>query len=245
MHIAERLRRGRVVVLTGAGMSVESGIPDFRSSGGLWTTYPPEDYATLEAFLRNPRKVWRFYRDVERTLRQAHPNRGHDILARWCQRGWVDGVVTQNIDGLHERAGSRRVVAYHGTMRELHCPACGARYDASRVEPDPDGVPYCGCGRPLKPAIVLFGEAIPASAHEDALAMVRGASTLLVLGTSSMVMPAAELPLVGRRAGAHVVHVNTDATAAPLWAHERYVGAASAWLGAWDEALTEPSQELD
>ncbi|MDW7711272.1 MAG: NAD-dependent deacylase [Deferrisomatales bacterium] len=202
-------RRGRVAVLTGAGISVESGIPDFRSAGGLWTRYPPQDYATLSAFRRDPARVWRMLAAMEEVLDAARPNPGHRALALLEEVGLVDGVITQNIDGLHQEAGSRRVVEFHGSHRTLTCLACGRRFH--RAEARARGIPPpCDCRQLLKPDVVFFEERIPEAALEESYRLAGGCRVMLVVGTSAEVAPANEMPWVARRNGALVVEVNLE-----------------------------------
>ncbi|TVR03214.1 MAG: NAD-dependent deacylase [Deltaproteobacteria bacterium] len=209
---AARIAEGGVVAFSGAGISVESGIPDFRSGGGLWERFDPMDHATIDAFRAAPARVWAMFREVHRVLSRSEPNPAHHSLMELERAGVVQGVVTQNIDNLHQRAGSRRVVDYHGNAQLLHCLWCGARYPGSHPA-DEDGVPYCACGRPLKPTVVLFGEIIPREARERAEALAASARTVLVVGTSGLVEPAASLPVMAREAGASVIEVNLEPSA--------------------------------
>ncbi|MBI5017665.1 MAG: NAD-dependent deacylase [Deltaproteobacteria bacterium] len=208
MQAAEVLSaRGRVVVLTGAGISVESGIPDFRSEEGLWTRYDPYEYATVSAFRSEPRKVWRMLAEMEQVLDRARPNPAHAAVARLEAAGVVEGVITQNIDGLHQAAGSRNVVEFHGCHRTLTCLACGRAFGRDEVRSR--GVPPpCDCGALLKPDVIFFGEEIPSRALEESHRLVRACRVLLVVGTSAEVAPASHMPWLAKRAGAIVVEVN-------------------------------------
>src|SRR5712691_2217301 len=166
------------VVLTGAGISTESGIPDFRSSGGIWAQYDPMEYATIDAFLADPVKVWDFYGKRFDLLASAQPNDGHRALAELERSGWVRAVITQNIDLLHERAGSREVVEVHGSIRTSSCPGCGERYPLEQVIELLEGseAPVCpSCGAILKPDVVFFGELLPAGAIDRAFELAREA----------------------------------------------------------------------
>ncbi len=177
--LARLIRRRRpCVVLTGAGISTESGIPDFRSPTGLWARFDPLEYASLEAFQRDPRKVWSFYKPRIAMLTGAAPNPAHLALAELERLGFVQAVVTQNIDLLHERAGSREVVEVHGSIRTASCPGCGARCPLEQVlellaERDAPACP--SCGEILKPDVVFFGELLPPAAIERAYELARGA----------------------------------------------------------------------
>lgn len=209
---AQALCRSRPgTALTGAGISVESGIPDFRSRGGLWTRFPPEEYATLQAFRRDPEKVWSMLAEMAEVIDRARPNPAHTALSRLERLGVLCGVVTQNIDGLHQEAGSRTVVEFHGNCRRLGCPACGwrCRRDDVRGKPVP---PRCACGTILKPEIVFFGEMIPSEALSQAHRMADACRTLLVVGTSAEVAPAGHLPLLAERRGAVIIEVNVEPT---------------------------------
>jgi NAD-dependent protein deacetylases, SIR2 family len=200
------------VVLTGAGISTESGIPDFRSPTGIWAHYDPMDYATIDAFLADPAKVWDFYGRRLEMLGSAEPNDGHRALAELEDRGWVRAVVTQNIDRLHERAGSRALAEVHGSIRTSSCLDCGAVVPfAEVVELLP--VPHCpNCGRVLKPDVVMFGELLPEGAIERATELARGAGLLLVVGSGLEVYPVAALPEETLAAGGALAIVNRGPT---------------------------------
>lgn len=203
--------RRNVVALTGAGISVESGIPAFRGSQGMWSKYDPMEYASIEAFMADPEKVWRMLGEMMRVVGEAGPNPAHDGLAELEGRGILRAVITQNVDGLHHAAGSRNVVEYHGNLRELLCVSCWKRYpagDARYAEP----VPRCDCGHVLKPGIVLFGEPIPWGAQGEAEAHAKECSVLLVIGTSAQVYPACEIPHMAKEWGAGIVEINTEET---------------------------------
>jgi NAD-dependent deacetylase len=206
------LTRGPCVVLTGAGISTESGIPDFRSPTGVWARYDPLEYATIDAFVADPAKVWDFYAKRLVMLAAAEPNEGHHALAGLEERGWVRAIVTQNIDRLHERAGSRDVTEVHGSIRTASCPACGTVVPfAEVVELLP--LPACpACGSVLKPDVVLFGELLPEGAMERATALAAEAGVLLVVGSSLEVYPVAGLPLETLVAGGSLAIVNRGST---------------------------------
>ena len=185
------------VVLTGAGVSTESGIPDFRSPTGIWAEFDPAEYASLPAFRADPAKVWRFYKPRIAMLTEAEPNAAHRALAALEEAGLVDAVVTQNIDLLHERAGSRKLVEVHGSIRSATCPACDASYAREVVvaKLEHADAPACDdCGAILKPDVVFFGEALPVDAIERAFELARLARLLVVIGSSLEVYPVAALP---------------------------------------------------
>jgi NAD-dependent deacetylase len=186
------------VVLTGAGVPTESGIPDFRSATGIWTNVDPYEVASIQAFRRDPARVWSFYRERIHVLRDAEPNAAHTALAELERRGLVRAIMTQNIDTLHTRAGSRDVVEVHGSIRSAECLAClwTEPSDAVLAQLEESPTPSCPhCGGVLKPGVVLFGELLPASAMERATELARGARLVLVVGSSLEVWPVAGLPL--------------------------------------------------
>jgi NAD-dependent deacetylase len=215
-RLADLIRSNQpCVVLTGAGVSTESGVPDFRSPTGLWAQFDPLEYGSIEAFRRDPEKVWRFYAPRFSMLTEAEPNDAHLALARLERAGFVQAVVTQNIDLLHSRAGSREVVEVHGSIRTSTCPRCGARYELPRVLAllEDAGAPACAeCGAVLKPDVVFFGELLPEGAIERAFALAREARLLLVAGSALEVHPVAGLPLETLDTGGAVVIVNLGPT---------------------------------
>jgi len=189
------------VVLTGAGVSTESGIPDFRSATGIWADVDPFEVASIQAFRRDPARVWGFYRERIDLLRAAEPNAAHVALAELERRGFVRAVVTQNIDTLHSRAGSSDVVEVHGSIRSAECLSCLWVEPAEAVleQLDESAVPACPrCGGALKPGVVLFGEVLPAAAMERATQLAREAQLVVVVGSSLEVWPVAGLPLEAR-----------------------------------------------
>jgi len=200
------------VVLTGAGISTESGIPDFRSRTGIWQRYDPMEYASIDAFRRDPEKVWEFYSMRLGVLVEAQPNSAHLALAELERRGLVEAVVTQNVDRLHHLAGSQRIVEVHGSIRTASCLECGHREDFDRVvELLP--VPVCAeCGAVLKPDVVMFGELLPEGALEEASELCRGAHLVLVIGSALEVYPVASLPEEGLVSGARLAIVNRGPT---------------------------------
>jgi NAD-dependent deacetylase len=227
--LAELIRtRQPCVALTGAGISTESGIPDFRSPTGVWARFDPMEYATISAFRRDPEKVWTFYSPRFSMLRDAQPNAAHLALAALEERGLVRAVVTQNIDLLHERAGSREVVEVHGSIRECICPACGRTYTLDEVESLLDGaaVPRCACGAVLKPGVVMFGELLPESAIDRAFELARAAGLLLVVGSTLEVAPVSGLPWETAQAGGDVAIVNLGPTAFDAFATLKVEGKA-------------------
>ena len=201
-RLAELIReRQPCVVLTGAGVSTESGIPDFRSPTGIWARYDPMEYASIEAFQRDPVKVWDFYARRLDMLVTAEPNAAHRALVALESRGWVNAVVTQNIDLLHERAGSQTVVEVHGSIRTSSCLQCHTRVLLADVILllEHATAPACPtCGSILKPDVVMFGELLPRAPTERANELARSAELMLVVGSSLEVWPVAGLPLEAR-----------------------------------------------
>jgi NAD-dependent deacetylase len=239
-RLAELMEARRpCVVLTGAGISTESGIPDFRSRTGIWAQYDPMEYATIDAFLEDPVKVWDFYGKRLAMLDEAQPNEGHRALAELEDRGWVTAVVTQNVDRLHERAGSRVLVEVHGSIRTSSCLDCGTVVpfaDVVALLP----VPGCpSCGRILKPDVVMFGELLPEAAIGRALHLAASAGLLLVVGSSLEVYPVAGLPLETLGAGGSLAIINRGPTPFDGRASVTIDGSAGETLRALAGALAE------
>jgi len=221
----------RIAFLTGAGMSAESGVPTFRDAlTGLWARFDPAGLATPEAFRRDPALCWGWYRWRAALVRRARPNAGHLAIAGLAGRGHEVTVVTQNVDDLHERAGSRDVVHLHGSLFATRCFDCGRP-----AVPDPilegldaiggagarEAPPACvACGGPCRPGVVWFGEPLPADAWERACEALAACELLVVVGTSGLVQPAASLPRLAREAGARVVEINPVESAVSALAHE-------------------------
>lgn len=197
------------IALTGAGISTASGIPPFRGKGGLWEKYDPDEYVTISAFYSNPEKVWTMLRELLEILRRASPNPAHYALAELERLGYLRAVVTQNVDGLHQAAGSMNVIEFHGNNETLVCLKCGKRYPTRDVSVDVIP-PRCECGFPLKPDAVFFGEAIPENALWGSFREARNCDVVLVVGTSGVVEPAASIPRIARQHGAKIVEVNPE-----------------------------------
>jgi len=217
------------LVLTGAGVSTESGIPDFRSPSGIWADFDPLEYATVDAFRADPVKVWRFYGPRFSMLIEAQPNPAHLALAELERIGLVETIVTQNIDLLHVRAGSRDVIEVHGSIRSATCPGCGRSYalpDLLRLL-NGSPAPACPeCGAVLKPDVVFFGELLPEDAIDRAFELARKAELLLAVGSTLEVYPVAALPLETLRAGGTLAIVNRGPTALDNRASVRIEGSA-------------------
>jgi len=216
----------RIAVLTGAGISAESGIPTFRDAmTGLWAQFRPEDLATPEAFAANPKLVWEWYAWRRRMVARAAPNAGHSALVQLEKRAPRFALVTQNVDGLHARAGSRNVIELHGNIMEDRCFAEGRVL--APAEELPGTPPRCAhCGASVRPGVVWFGEALPAAALATAWAEAQACDVFLSVGTSTVVEPAASLPFVALERGAAVIEVNPTRT--PLSAEATVVLAGAA-----------------
>jgi NAD-dependent deacetylase len=211
-QIADLLKKSRLTVaLTGAGISVESGIPAFRGSQGLWDRYDPFEYAHIEAFLSDPGKVWRMLAELGGMVDQARPNAAHLALAQLEEWGQLNAVITQNIDALHQRAGNREVIEFHGNGRRLRCLQCGKVFakDAISLSVLP---PRCPCQGILKPEVVFFGEPIPMPASQRAFELARTCEVMLVIGTSALVTPASHLPLTAKQNRAVLIEINLERT---------------------------------
>jgi NAD-dependent deacetylase len=214
---AELLSGGRKgLALTGAGVSAESGIPTFRGEGGLWTKFDPVKVSSIDTFLADPSGYWQAAKERGNIALAAKPNPAHEALAAMEAAGRLVAVVTQNTDGLHQAAGTRHVIELHGSGRSVECLECGRREPRADVQARlevemPPRCRHCGSGL-LKPTVVLFGEAMPAAAVQEAYALAEQAEVMLVVGSSLVVYPAADIPLAAIRAGARMVVVNAEPT---------------------------------
>ena len=211
-EIAESLRRrGGIAALSGAGISVESGIPDFRSPGGLWEEFDPSIYASISTFLNNPDLSWKLFRAIAEIVEGKEPNEAHLSLGRLERCGKLETVITQNIDSLHQKAGNNRVIEVHGDHRNLECIGCGALFPVERYHLEQQEVPRCSCcSSPLKPNVVLFGEAVR---HlEAACEALDSCDTLFVIGTSAQVYPVASLPYLVKEKGGLICEFNLEYT---------------------------------
>ena len=215
-----------VAVLTGAGISAESGIPTFRGPGGLWRERRPEDLATPRAFARDPKLVWEWYDWRRSVVAQAQPNAGHIALAEIERRARSFTLITQNVDGLHDRAGSRQVLKVHGDIWTIRCSSCGSEREDKRPSL-PDLPPRCACGALERPGVVWFGEALPPDVWRRAEHAARTAQVLLVIGTSAVVYPAAGLVAQAQSSGARVVEINIAETPVSASVDESLRGPAA------------------
>jgi NAD-dependent deacetylase len=204
-----------VIAFTGAGISVPSGIPDFRSPGGLWTKFDPFEVASAHALEHNPRKVWEFLLETVDLLGRSQPNPAHIALAELEKNSRLSGIITQNIDNLHQRAGSSLVIEYHGNFQRFYCQGC------LKESPEQEVMAACSqsipvwcpsCGSLIRPDVVFFGEAIPALAHHQSMELIQAADVLLVVGTSGEVAPANVLPRQVKLSGGKIIEVNLGST---------------------------------
>jgi NAD-dependent deacetylase len=224
----------RAAALTGAGISVESGIPDFRSTDGLWAHFDPMEYATISAFKRDPAKVWVMLREMDEILVRARPNPAHRALAELEQRGHVLGVITQNVDNLHQAAGSKNVVEYHGNAHRFACLHCHNTWPREAL--DFGRLPLlCRCGGLIKPDVVFFGEAIPAEAGAEAEALALGCDLLLLIGTSGEVSPANFLPQMAKAQGALILESNLEHTSLTPWLTDYFLPGPAGVV--WPEVM--------
>ncbi len=216
-EVASRLAEAkRAAAFTGAGISTESGIPDFRSPGGVWSRYKPVMYQEFVASHDARRRYWAMKKEAFREFSEARPNVGHRVLAEWESAGRLRGVITQNIDGLHQDAGSTNVLELHGTSREAYCLDCDQRYPAAKVQEwleAGEEVPACrACSGWLKPATVSFGQNLPVDVLAAAQKLAEEADFFVAIGSSLVVHPAAGLPELAKMRGAYLVIVNRDET---------------------------------
>lgn len=224
-----------VTVLTGAGISAESGMPTFRGEGGLWRNHRPEQLATPEAFHRDPALVWEWYDWRRGLVGRCAPNAAHRALAEMETALPDFTLITQNIDGLHQAAGNRNVLELHGNIWRTRCVNCGVQTEDRQVSL-PEIPPHCPkCGEIVRPDVVWFGEPLPSEVLEAAVAAVERCRLMLVIGTSAIVQPAASLPLMAMRNGARLVEVNPAETPLSPYADQTLRGPAAEVLPQWWE----------
>lgn len=198
------------VVFTGAGMSTESGLPDFRSkNNGLWNNLDPTRLASTEALNKHVDEFIQFYRTRVAAITDYKPHKGHEILAKWGKKGKIKSIITQNVDGFHQEAGSKNVAQLHGTLQELHCQNCGKVYGKEAYMEERY---ECVCGGTLRPSVVLFGESLPEEAFRFALEETGKCDLFIVLGSSLTVTPANQFPLIAKENGARLVIINREKT---------------------------------
>ncbi|SPF38557.1 NAD-dependent protein deacylase 1 [Syntrophobacter sp. SbD1] len=225
------LERRHAIALTGAGISVESGIPDFRGCNGLWTRYDPFEYGHIDSFRANPSKVWKMLLEMDALLERVSPNEAHIALGELERLGIIKMVITQNVDSLHQRGGSFNVVEFHGNFRGMHCNSCEKRFAREDISLE-KLPPLCSCGGPIRPDVILFGEGIPPDAYSQAFEAAERCDLILVVGTSASVAPASQLPLIAKKNGARVLEINPVASELSGWVTDLHImEPAAAALG--------------
>ncbi len=229
-------RDTKVVVLTGAGISAESGVPTFRGEDGLWKKFRPEELATFDAFMANPQLVWEWYEYRRKIIEEIRPNPGHFALVDFQNYFGKFDLITQNVDGLHHQAGSRNVVELHGNIKRNKCISCGKLYESMEVT-IPGAPPKCPCGGNLRPDVVWFGERLPQEAIRYAFEVSSVCNLFFSVGTSAVVYPAASLPQVARKSGAYLVEVNISPTEISHMVDESLLGKSSKVLSGLTEFL--------
>jgi len=201
-----------VSALTGAGISVESGIPPFRGKGGLWESFDPMEYAHIQAFMQNPKKVWDvLLKAMKEVMDIAKPNNAHNGLAQLEKWGYLQTIITQNVDGLHQMAGNTDVIEYHGSFARNYCMECHTNYSISEIVLD-STPPKCQCGGIIRPDCVFFGEEIPYDNIIRSFEVAQSCDIMLVIGTSAIVQPAAMIPEYAREAGVKIIEINPETT---------------------------------
>lgn len=214
-----------VVVLTGAGVSAESGVPTFRGEKGLWKHYRPEELANFDAFIRNPKLVWEWYNFRKNLIYKVNPNPGHFALAEMEKILDNFYLITQNVDNLHQKAGSQKIYELHGNIMRNRCVDCNKYYnDDQIIFNEKDQVPHCECGGLIRPDVVWFGESLPVYELEMSFKIARNCDVFFSVGTSAVVQPAASLPIEAIQAGAYVVEINSEPTVITNYVHESIIG---------------------
>lgn len=215
----------KVVVLTGAGISAESGVPTFRGNDGLWRNFRPEELATPFAFQSDPRLVWEWYDWRRNLIKPLDPNAGHKVIASIEQKKPDFNLITQNVDGLHQKAGSKKCLELHGNIWKMRCTEEGKVYE-NLESPLKTIPPMCECGAMLRPHIVWFGESLPEDVIQSSYKAVEDCDLMLVVGTSAVVQPAASLPGIAKNTGAFVIEVNAEETPISDIVDDSYIGKA-------------------
>ncbi len=233
-----------VAVLTGAGISAESGVPTFRGQEGLWKKFKPEELATFEAFIRNPELVWEWYNYRRKLLLEVQPNPGHYALVELENLFPNFTLITQNVDNLHRRAGSKNIVELHGNIERNYCIKCGKRYDDVNFAIELKS-PKCDCGGLIRPDVVWFGEMLPVDAWERAEESASSCDVFFSIGTSGVVYPAASLPQIAKRSGAYTVEINIERTDLSWFMDEVIIGKSGEVLPELVKKLKEVLEEKE
>ena len=205
------VKGNKVVALTGAGMSVESGIAPFRGKGGIWEKYDPVEYAYIDVLRTDPGKTWILLSEMQKEILKSKPNPGHLSLAELERLGFLSSIITQNVDGLHHEAGNKNVIEFHGNHRQAYCMECRKQIKSEEISLE-TLPPRCDCGGVVRPDVVFFGEAIPPEALTKSNQETRSCKVMLVIGTSAEVQPAASLPDIAKSSGATIIEINIEET---------------------------------
>ncbi len=237
------IQRPSIVILTGAGVSAESGVPTFRGPDGLWRQFRAEDLATPEAFARNPGLVWEWYDWRRQKIYNVEPNPAHVVIAKWEKYFPFFVLITQNVDGLHQKAGSTKIIELHGNIWKVRCTKEGKVFENRQV-PLSQIPPLCpDCGSLLRPHVVWFGEALPSDVFEASLQALYHTKVMMVIGTSALVQPAASFPLIAQQNGAILIEINLEPTPLSSYADFTIYGKAGKILPLIDQLLSEESEE--
>jgi len=236
--LSRRIGEARAIVaFTGAGVSAESGVPTFRGTDGIWSRLKPEELASMNAFMKSPSLVWEWYAHRKKIMSGIVPNPGHHALVRMESLAPSFAVITQNIDNLHRRAGSRTVYELHGNIERNYCMKCGTPY-GSDFEAAASGIPLCpACGGLVRPDVVWFGEMLPEDEWNASVRAAEGADLFMSVGTSAIVYPAASLPLIAKRSGAHLLEINPEPTPLTPQADEFLQGPSGVLLPLLADAM--------
>lgn len=237
-------RSSDVVVFTGAGISAESGVPTFRGNEGIWTKFKPEELASMNAFLRNPELVWEWYAARKTIIAGVQPNPGHYALVEMEKHFTSLTIITQNIDNLHRRAGSKNVFELHGNIERNYCITCATPYTNEFVTAKSTGAPRCTCGGMIRPDVVWFGEMLPEDEWNGAEKACQRADVLISVGTSGVVYPAAALPMEAKRNGALIIEINPEPTPLTEYADEFLQGNSGEILPRLLDQLQPQSKHL-
>ena len=225
-EMLNRLREAKSVgVLTGAGISAESGVPTFRGEEGLWKKYHPEELANFDAFIQNPKLVWEWYNYRKKIISEVEPNPAHHALVKMEKHYAEFSLVTQNVDNLHRRAGSQRIYELHGNIMRNRCVDCNKYVDEFSIL-DAENLPECECGGPIRPDVVWYGEMLPQKVLMDSFRVANNSDVFFSIGTSAVVQPAASLPLEAKNAGAFVIEINAESTVISSLVDESIIGKA-------------------
>jgi NAD-dependent deacetylase len=223
-RLIEQVKQSKkVAVLTGAGISAESGVPTFRGEEGLWKKFKPEELANFDAFMQNPKLVWEWYNYRKKLINEVQPNPGHVALAKMEQIVHEFTLITQNVDGLHWKAGNQHILELHGNIMRSRCIRCGMESDTTKIEEENE-LPKCTCGGMMRPDVVWFGEMLPQDVLVRSFQTAEQCDLFFSIGTSALVQPAASLPLSAKQSGAFVIEINVEPTVISSQIDETLIG---------------------